>query len=125
MGVWGAGNFNSDCAMDFVGGLVDKFVQEVDYASGDPGRMEPDEYHGDIMPCLVAIISSLHELTGTAAIPKPGIVADWKRKYMKVWEEYIDKLQPAPGYKDQRRSVLLETFDRLETQSRSVHRTEV
>jgi hypothetical protein len=124
MGVWGAGNFDNDCAMDFVGGLVDKFIKEIKAAAADPSSMETDEYYGDIMPCLVAIISNLHELTGTAAIPKPNVVADWKTRYMKVWEGYIDQLTPAPGFKDLRRSVLLETFERLETQSRALDRRE-
>ena len=115
MGTWGAGNFQNDCAMDFVGRLVDRFVQEVEYAAAEPGRMEPDEYHGDIMPCLLAILSSLHELTGTAAIPRPDVVAGWKAKYMAVWEGYIDQLDPKPE--------LLETFDRLEQQARRIHRT--
>jgi hypothetical protein len=123
MGTWGAGNFQNDCAMDYAGRLVRGFVEDVEYAAAEPSRMETDEFYGDIMPCLVAIISSLHELTGTAAIPRPNVVAGWKAKYMAVWEGYIDKLRPAPGYKEQRRAVLLETFDRLEQQSRQIHRT--
>jgi hypothetical protein len=107
--------------MDFVAGLVGKFVQEVEYAAAEPSRMETDEYHGDIMPCLVALISALHDLTGTAAIPEPAVVARWKSRYMAVWERYIDWLAPVRGFQEERRSVLLETFDKLERQSREVH----
>jgi hypothetical protein len=118
MGTWGAGIFENDCAMDYAGQLV----AGVEYAAADTSRMETDEYHGDIMPCLVAIIANLHELTGTAAIPRPDVVAGWKAKYMAVWEGYIDKLSPKPGYEEQRRAVLREAFDRLEQQAERIHR---
>jgi hypothetical protein len=122
MGRWGASNFSNDCAMDYIGRWVDQFVKEIEYAVAEPGRMEPDEFYGDIMPCLVALISHLHDLTGTSALPQPGVVAGWKAKYMAVWEAYIDRLNPAPGFKEARRAVLLETFDRLEHQSGDLFR---
>jgi hypothetical protein len=122
MGRWGAGNFANDCALDFVAGLVDKFVQEVAGAVAEPTRLEPDEYYGDIVPCLVTLISSLLEITGTAAIPVPDVVGRWKSTYMAVWEGYIDKVRLARGNKEERRAVLLETFDTLERQSREIHK---
>ncbi len=108
------GNFRSDTAADFVAGLVEELVAQVVSAVARPTSIEPDEYYGEVVPAIIEIVATLHELTGTASLPKPEVVAKWKLEYMKVWEARIDGLSPSPQYKKARREVLNRTFDRLE-----------
>jgi hypothetical protein len=114
----GSGNFDSDTAMDFVGGLLDELIARVQDAVAESSRLEPDEYDGEVVPCIVDIIATLYDLTGSASIPKPDIVAGWRTKFMEVWEAHIDGLGVSPQHKKSRRAVLKESFARLERLSR-------
>ncbi|GAA3013631.1 hypothetical protein JCM13580A_40270 [Streptomyces drozdowiczii] len=115
MGTWGAGNFDSDTAADHLSGFVERLVAEVGEAmAGDPVGIEPDEYDGVAVPCNLELLLLLHE-RGWAGVslPAPEVVRQWRDAYMAVWERTIDGLEPADGFKDERRAVLRGTFDRL------------
>jgi hypothetical protein len=122
MGRGGDGNFDCDTAMDFVARLVDQLVEQVQNGVAKPSNMEPDEYYGEVVPCIVDILAALHELTGTAAIPRPEVVAEWKKKYMEVWEATIDALGGSEKHKRARRAALRMSFDKLGRLSRKVFR---
>ena len=51
-------------------------------------------------------------------VPPPETVAEWKQKYLAIWEACIDGLSPEPNYKRQRREVLVATFERVERLAR-------
>jgi hypothetical protein len=122
MGRGGSGNFDSDTAADFAGGLVKGLVALVASAVADPTAIEPDEYDGEVVPAIVDIVATLHELTGTASIPKPDVVAEWRARFMEVWEAKIDGLSASPQHKKARRAVLKKTFDRLERLARKLYK---
>ncbi|MCX4448762.1 DUF4259 domain-containing protein [Streptomyces sp. NPDC087866] len=115
MGTWGAGNFDSDTAADHLSGLVDRLVGRVTEAmAGDPVGIEPDEYDGVAVPCDLELLLLLHERGWVGVtLPAPEVVRQWRDAYMAVWERSIDGLEPADGFKDERRAVLRGTFDRL------------
>ncbi|MEU2022062.1 DUF4259 domain-containing protein [Streptomyces sp. NPDC016469] len=115
MGTWGAGNFDSDTAADQLSGLVDRLVAEVGEAmGGDPAGIEPDEYDGVAVLCNPELLLLLRE-RGWAGVslPAPEVIRGRRETYMAVWERTVDGLEPADGFKDERRAVLAGTFDRL------------
>src|SRR5262249_17174459 len=87
---------HSGTAADFTGGLVAALVAQVASAVTDPRSMEPDEYYGEVVPAIVEIVGTRHELPGTASIPRPEVVAEWKARFMEVWETHVDGLSPSP-----------------------------
>jgi hypothetical protein len=95
--------------------VVDRLVTEVAEAmAGDPVEIEPDEFWGVAVPCNLELLHVLAQ-AGYAGgrLPEAGVVEEWKKTFMAVWEETIDGLEPSPGFKEERRSVLNRTFDQL------------
>jgi hypothetical protein len=68
------------------------------------------------------ILTSLGSVIGGAVhngiAPNKSTVQNWKDKYLAIWDAEIDSLSPMPGFKEQRRKVIIETFDRLLNLSR-------
>ncbi|WP_062207086.1 DUF4259 domain-containing protein [Streptomyces sp. NBRC 109706] len=115
MGTWGSGNFESDTARDYLSSFMDRLVAEVaEVMDGDPVAIEPDEYWGVAIPCQLELLQVLTRAGHSSDTPlRPEVVERWKEHFMAVWERTIDDLGPAPGYKEQRRAVLIRTFDQL------------
>ncbi|MEH1017125.1 DUF4259 domain-containing protein [Micromonospora sp. CPCC 206060] len=115
MGTWGSGNFDDDTAADHLSGLTDRLISEVAEAmSGDPVGIEPDEYWGVAVPCSLELLHLIAQQNYVgASLPDPETIADWKSRYLAVWDRTIDGLEPGPEYKEQRRAVLARTFDQL------------
>ncbi len=115
MGTWGSGNFDDDTAADHLSLLTDRLIREVAEAmSGDPVDIEPDEYWGVAVPCNLELLHLLatQNYVG-ASLPDPDVVAGWKVRFLAAWDQAIDGLEPRPGFKEQRRAVLIRTFDQL------------
>ncbi|MFF2660017.1 DUF4259 domain-containing protein [Kitasatospora sp. NPDC058032] len=115
MGTWGSGNFESDTALDHLSLVIDRLVDEVAQAmAGDPVELEPDEYWGVAVPCNLELLFSLARAGhGAGDLPEARVIMQWKTTFMAVWERSIDGLEPSPGFKEARRSVLNRTFDQL------------
>ncbi|WP_327696847.1 DUF4259 domain-containing protein [Streptomyces sp. NBC_00459] len=115
MGDWGTGNFENDTAADHLSILTDRLITEVtDAMAGDPVEIEPDEYWGVAVPANLELLSLLARQGYVgASLPEAEVVEGWKTTYMAVWESSIDGLAPSSGYKDERRTVLIRTFDEL------------
>ncbi|MFE4399280.1 MULTISPECIES: DUF4259 domain-containing protein [Streptomycetaceae] len=115
MGTWGSGNFESDTALDHLSVLIDRLVTEVAEAmAGDPVELEPDEYWGVAVPCNLELLYVMARAGhGVHQLPETDVITGWKAAFMAVWERTVDDLEPSPGYKDDRRSVLNRTFDQL------------
>ncbi|SCL28241.1 DUF4259 domain-containing protein [Micromonospora inyonensis] len=115
MGTWGSGNFDGDTAADHLSDLTGRLISEIAEAmSGDPVGIEPDEYWGVAVPCNLELLGLIaaQGYVG-ASLPAPETIADWKSSYLAVWDRTIDDLEPAAEYKEQRRAVLVRTFDQL------------
>ncbi|WP_060887219.1 DUF4259 domain-containing protein [Streptomyces caniscabiei] len=115
MGDWGTGNFENDTAADHLSILTDRLITEVvDAMAGDPVGIEPDEYWGVAVPANLELLSLLARQGYVgASLPEADVVEGWKRTYMAVWEGYIDELEVSAGYREERRAVLIRTFDEL------------
>jgi hypothetical protein len=120
MGSWGSGNFDSDTAADHLSLLTQRLVDEVAEAmSADPEEIEPDEYWGVAVPCNLELLCLLAERRYVGIVlPEPDTITSWKRHYLAVWDGRIDAVAPTSQYRERRRSVLVDTFDRLAEASR-------
>ena len=116
MGTWDAGIFDNDAALDLVGEIVDDLQRRME---GWFGEEEPFIEDGEgLIPPSIAIMQLLSANCG-AAPPKPDLIARWKTKYLKLWDEQIDDLDPEEGFKKARREVLARAFKQLEATSKS------
>ncbi|MFF8912237.1 DUF4259 domain-containing protein [Streptomyces sp. NPDC015032] len=115
MGTWGSGNFDSDTAADHLSDITGRLISEIEEAmAGDPVGLEPDDYWGVAVPCNVELLCLMAEQHYVGAkVPEAAVVEGWKKTFMDVWERIIDGLEPADGYKKERRAELIRTFDRL------------
>jgi hypothetical protein len=60
----------------------------------------------------VELLTILCEHCG-GALPESLKISGWKARYLAMYDEQIDALEPAADYKQQRRGVITDTFDRL------------
>ncbi|MDT0265895.1 DUF4259 domain-containing protein [Streptomyces sp. DSM 44915] len=113
MGTWGHGNFDSDTAADHLALVIDRLVTEVGQViTGDPVRLEADEYWGVAVPCQLELLTVLARAGyGGGMLPKPEAVAVWRERYLSAWERSIDELEPSPEFRAERLAVLRRTFD--------------
>jgi hypothetical protein len=117
MGTWGAGNFQDDGALDYVGGVIDSFVARVEEILADEERSLLDEEGEAVLVPSVHLISVIVEASG-AAPPKPAQVQKWRKKYLNIFDEEIGDLEPDGGFEAERRQVIEDTFAKLEQQAR-------
>ncbi|MEC7521718.1 MAG: DUF4259 domain-containing protein [Myxococcota bacterium] len=124
MGVWGPGNLEEDTAEEHLNWLLQPLLQQIAETAGNPTAMEPDEYDSVAMMCNIEIIACLAEGIGTnadegrlhlpVAMPSVQTVRTWRSAYLEVWDDHIVKLGASDQHREQRRAVIVRTFERLE-----------
>jgi hypothetical protein len=112
MGTWGAGNFDSDYALDFLDAEVRRHVEAIEGIFADDELFQLDEDAEAVLIPNVFILGLLCEHC-RAHLPATIDVGSWKARYLAMFDREIDGLEPAPGFKDERRFVIAATFDRL------------
>lgn len=113
MGVWGAGNFQSDQALDYLGTEIKKpLIDQIGAVLCNPELAQPDERTSARIMAAAEILALLAELLNVGSL-HTGWVTLCRDKYLEVWDGYIDKLNPGAGFKEERRSVIVATFERL------------
>lgn len=112
MGTFGEGNFDSDGALDYVNDLVNRLAATVTQCLADEDRSALDEEGETIVVPSVDIIALLCAHC-SAVPPKEELVIQWRERYLRLYDEQIDALDPKAGYKVKRRAVIEQTFDRL------------
>jgi hypothetical protein len=116
MGTWGAGNFDNDGARDWLGEVMTRLEREIDACLATPGRADLDEDGEGVLMPTVAILTVLAEHCD-APPPVAVTVRTWRAAYLAIFDDQIDDLEPAPGFKDERRQVIEATFAKLEAQA--------
>lgn len=117
MPTFGAGNFDSDGAMDYLGETMESFIERVEKCFSQAGCVALDEDGESVIMPTMELMAILAEECG-AAPPQPAVVNTWREKYLQAFDQQIDELEPLTAYKNERRRVIEQTFDRLETQAR-------
>ena len=115
MGDWGTGNFENDTAADHLSILTDRLITEVtDAMAGDAVEIEPDQYWGVALPANPEPPSLLaRRVTWGRRCPGPRWSRGGRRRTWRCGRAASNDSAPSPGYKDERRTVLIRTFDEL------------
>jgi hypothetical protein len=113
MGTWGPGNFDSDAALDYLGGVIDRLTDTVEELFAEERASLDDQGEGKLMP-TVEMISVLCDWC-SGAPPHPPQILRWKRHYLEIYDDQIDGLLLAgkEGFGQERRAHIVRTFDRL------------
>jgi hypothetical protein len=109
---WGTDTFDSDAALDFINHEVDRHVNAINDIFADESRFRLDEdAESELMPRIEILRVVCEYCSGTLA--KRVDVYTWKTRYLAMFDDQIDELEPTADYKRQRRIVIANTFDRL------------
>jgi hypothetical protein len=132
MGVWGPGNFENDYAADHLFSVCGPLLNQIEEAMNDPSSLAPDEDDSYIVMANLEILACVAEHLGRYqhgliqdflypdVLPSPETVADWKQKFLLIWDagETLDQMSDSDK---KRRAVIVETFDRVERLARRQH----
>jgi hypothetical protein len=131
MGRWGEGNFHDDTARDYLNAVVARFEGSIERVlTGDYPEEATDsslqEVGESFLVPTVEIIIVLHEHLGSEYLPRPETVARWSRDYPDELEQAILQNDPVilTWYREERRPVIADTFNRLLTLSEKVWKDE-
>lgn len=113
---WGAGNFEDDSVLYWLGDDVVRPLCET-IESGLQRQHEQNDY---VIVAAVEVLAVLCEQI-RAEPPEPERVASWRESYLRAWDGYSDALHPRGDYKSERRAVIVATFDRLHLAAKRGH----
>lgn len=116
MGTWGPGNFEDDTAADGLGEITDDLIAKISEQFADEDddtALEPDEWGGSMVPAWLELLTDLGSAGRVGAtFPASTTIETWRDRYLRVWDEYIDELDPDEDYRVERLRVLTSTFER-------------
>lgn len=107
MGVWGAGNFENDYALDVRIEIEKAITTPLERFVKDP---DPQIETLDDLMASIEIHIALIRYCGTDS-PEKRFTSKLRRKILRLYDNEIDTLKPDAIYKRQRRSVLVKTLD--------------
>ena len=112
MGTWGSGNFEDDTAADFIYMFTSDIIDEISKIIDDKNAIEPDEYEGVALPCKIEILTMITEKEWGCLCAYPSIeeVEEWKKKYLKVYDEYNISNVEYMDFILKRRRIINNTF---------------
>jgi hypothetical protein len=109
---WGPGNFENDGALDYLDDLVEGLIAKVNECFADEDLSSLDLGGETILIPSVEILTLLCEHY-IVTPPDQSLVAQWHDRYLRIYDEQIDDLEPRGDFKEQRRAVIEQTFERL------------
>lgn len=107
MGTWGPGNFEDDTALDWLHDVQRPLIETI-----ETNLRDQDERNDHLIMAAVEVLAVICEQLN-AVPPEPEQVVNWRDSYLKAWDGYIDNLSPKGDYKQERRAVIVKTFDRV------------
>src|SRR5213078_2312225 len=115
MGTWGVGNFDNDGAGDHVDMIIGQLEATIRDCLADEFKVMLDEDGESVLMPSVEILAVLCEYC-KATPPTVEVIQGWQQRYLQVYDQQIDELvlDPKSGFKEQRRRVIVDTFNRLE-----------
>jgi len=112
MGTWDTGNFDNDGARDFLDELIERLSETVGEILADDQRAALDEDGEAVVMPTIDLLAVLCDRYGSTA-PAAATIVAWRERYPQIFDDQIDDLAPAAGFKDERRAVIVHTFERL------------
>jgi hypothetical protein len=113
MGTWEAGAFDSDEVFDFIFEQIDRYIALINEIFADEEyrfRLDEDA-EAELIPSVEILILLCEQCSGV--LPEGLDIGAWKRRYLAMYDDQIDGLEPVTGFKEERRAVIEKTFDRL------------
>lgn len=112
MSTWGAGTFQNDAALDFINTEIDRHISTIEKIFGDESRFHLDEdAEGELMPRIEILLALCERCHGV--LKEHVDFAVWKMRYLTMYDDEIDGMVRTDNLKQQRRAVIVDTFDRL------------
>src|SRR5262245_28644944 len=115
MSSWGPANFEDDDALDYVVGLMQKIVSELDRVTGKR-RLPGDEVLSRCMPRL-AVLGLLVKGAHTAGPPREQL-SRWQSAFLAGFDRDAGAVYDDPADARRRRRVIERTFQQLERHAR-------
>lgn len=107
MGTMGPGVFDNDAALDMLDATERIPLSEI---QGFLASTQSDPEHIDTVVACVAIHAALVRSCG-ASPPSIAVADEVRDKVMRLFDLTYDDLKPQPGFKPQRRAILVETLN--------------
>ena len=134
MGTWGPGNFDSDQALDRLDEVTRQLADDIGRVLADENNPKRDaqgnalwsaadwdeEGESTLMPTVEMLCVLLETVGGHR--PDPDVVERWKAKKLAVFDAQAESMGARPGFLQERRRVIVETFDRLYRLTKRVSR---
>jgi hypothetical protein len=118
MGSWGDDNFANDGARDYLSMLAAKLVATVTEIYRDEERLALDEDGEAMFMPSIELLALLCERYA-ATPPKPSLIRQWQERYLKVFDETVESVNPDSEFQHSRRKVIERTFHWLQSLSES------
>ena len=118
MGTWGPGDFDNDGAHDYANGLVHQLRERVAKAFKKRYGAAIDGDGEEVVVPSIFIMGLLASHC-KAALPESSLLTEWKTKYLEIYDDQIDGLEPHGGYKQRRRRTITNTFNKVIRLSRA------
>lgn len=81
-------------------------------ATPDDSALEPGEWGVEMVPAWLELVVDI-VAPGRVGRPSPeGVLTNWRDRYLRVADGFLNRLEPTPEPKVAWRAVLVETFDR-------------
>lgn len=120
MGTWGPGNFDNDGAADSLGAIAAQLERTIDECFADEDRSWLDEDGEAMLMPSVDLLTLLCE--HRPVLPPPaGVIGGWRERYLAIFDEQIDGLDPEAEFKVARCRMIEETFVTLLMVARQRH----
>lgn len=120
MGVWGAGNFDNDMAGEFLDDVTLQLVKNIEDAVAlhNQNNLDLDEhFDGLVMPSIDVLVTLCTHYQVSPMVDETKI-REWKSLFMSYYDVTIDQYGAKEPYKQNRRKVIDDTFDKLADLSR-------
>lgn len=114
MRTWGSGNFENEGASNLLYEFINPFTATIAELMTELRDAERFKELGEaqIMPMLDIVITlSTHYKTVPSI--EPGMLQEWRIKYLSAYDKYIGDLDLNDDFKEERRAIILKTFDNL------------
>ena len=92
--------------------VVKPLVAHLRHIVANPALADPDTFASFKVMAAAEILAVLCEQLRLTA-PPMDLVEECRDVCLRGWDEGIDKLNPKPGHKEERRAVIAATFERL------------
>jgi hypothetical protein len=113
MGTWGTGNLDSDQAAEYLSEVIfEPLETQILSVLEDTASAEADEEGDSTIVAVDALAALCAHFDCTTSISK-ATLQSIRERFLEIWSESMDGLDPVEGRKEARQAEIEKTFDRL------------